>query len=132
LLGVAEAPRVADGVLVDYAQVMVERIRHIPAWCLALGFGVAAIAADVAVGAPDDGAAPLIIFTLLIVALAGALIARGTGDGWSILGIMVVVSLVLQALHWPKGVEAVVFLSLTTVVIWLVFDRGRAGQKADG
>jgi hypothetical protein len=99
------------------------RIRGAPAWATVLAFGMIAVTIRVAFGPPKESAVATGLLVALLLALAAVLIARGSRDGWGIYGVILVVSYGLQAVDWSLGVEAFLYVCVTTLVVWLLFDR---------
>lgn len=99
------------------------RVRAAPAWAIVLIFGVAATLIRAAFGRPEDSAVASVLVVALLLALAAALIARRSRDGWGIYGVMLAASYGLQAADWSLGVEAFIYVCVTTSVVWLLFDH---------
>jgi hypothetical protein len=103
--------------------VMRARLRAEPAWATVLAFGVAATLIRLAFGPPEESVVATVLLVASLLALAAALIARGHGNGWGVYGVMLVANYGLQAVDWSLGVEAFVYVVVTTSVVWLLFDR---------
>lgn len=99
------------------------RVRAAPAWAIVLAFSVTGLLIRLAFGPPEDSAIATVLLVALLVALAAALIVRGRQDGWGIYGVMLAVNYGIRATDWPLGVEALIYVCVTTSVVWLLFDR---------
>jgi hypothetical protein len=100
------------------------RLRAQPAWRIVLVFGMTAGAVTLAFGRAEDSTVATVLVVLLLLALAAVLVVRGDGDGWGIYGVMVLANLALKALHWPAGLEILLYVCVTTLVTWALFDLG--------
>jgi hypothetical protein len=111
-----------------------EWLRGQPAWRLVLAPGLLAVLTRLTLGAPSVNRATIVALVVENVLLVTVLVIRDTPDGWKIWGISILTSTALQEVSWSFGIEAAVFVTATTVLVWLIVDRRADGgdRRADG
>jgi hypothetical protein len=99
------------------------RVRTQPAWVVALVFGLLAggLISAVDPGRHSDIAGAVAV--VLLVGLAIVLFRRPDGEGWGIYSVLLLPSLALRAVDMRRGVEAVIYVVVTTLLAAALFDR---------
>jgi hypothetical protein len=112
-----------------YTDGVLARARSQPAWVIALAFGLAAggvVVADQGHHSPIAGAVAI----LLVVGLVATLYRRPDREGWGIYSVMLLPSLALEAVDWPAGIEAVVYVTVATLLAAACFDTAANPERS--
>ena len=102
---------------------MLSRLRCQPAWVIALTLGLAGSVRATAVYRDHTLVMAFVIGGLGLAYLGASLIGRPDGEGPGIFSVLLVPQLVLEAIDWPRDIEALVYLTAATLLALLVFER---------
>ena len=102
---------------------MLSRLRCQPVWVIALTLGLAGLVRLTGVSRDHMLVIASVMSVLGLSYLGASLIARPDGEGFEIFSVLLLPQLVLEAIDWPRDIEALVSVPSATLLALLVFER---------
>ncbi len=111
---------------------MLSRLRCQPAWVIALTLSLGGLVRLTGVYRDHTLVIASVMSVLGLAYLGASLIARPDGEGFEIFSVLLLPQLVLEAIAWPRDIEALVSVPAATLLALLVFERKPARAPPRG